>query len=44
MGEKDTIKIMSVVKFNDGEAWVLNRRPEIIYTKDGGLRGKGRRG
>lgn len=29
------MKILAVVKFNDGEAFVLDKSPELIYTKYG---------
>ena len=33
----EPIKILAVVQFNSGEAYVLNRRPEYIYQRDGNL-------
>lgn len=31
------IKIIAVVKFNDGEAYVLNRKPVMLYNKIGNI-------
>ena len=33
----EEFKIEAVVKFNNGEAWVLNRKPEIVYEKKGNI-------
>jgi hypothetical protein len=30
----EDIKIIAIVKFNDGEAYVINRKPKYIYTKE----------
>jgi hypothetical protein len=35
MSKQEPIKIEAIVKFNQGEAFVLNRKPAILYEKRG---------